>query len=71
MSSFWQDTPSDLKDFRSTAALPTESDIVVVGGGYSAAALVTHILEQDPQSPSITVLEARQLGSGATGRNGR
>jgi lysine/ornithine N-monooxygenase len=67
---FWQTAASDLKDFRSTQNLPTESDIVIIGGGYSAASLVTHTLNEATPPPSIVVLEARQLCSGATGRNG-
>lgn len=70
MQSFWQKTPSDLKDFRFTEHLPPESDIVIIGGGFTAAALVTHILDQYANPPSIVILEARQLSSGATGRNG-
>lgn len=71
MASFWQSTPSDLAEFRSSDVLPAESEIVIIGGGYSAAALVTHIQARYPNPPSILVLEARNLCSGATGRNGQ
>lgn len=67
---FWRCEPQELDNFQSTPDLPGESDIVIIGGGYSAAALVTHIQRQYPQHPSILVLEARQLCSGASGRNG-
>jgi hypothetical protein len=67
---FWRLEPQELDSFRSTPNLPDESDIVIIGGGYSAAALVTHIQEKYPNHPSILVLEARQLCSGASGRNG-
>ncbi|OJJ42090.1 hypothetical protein ASPZODRAFT_77757 [Penicilliopsis zonata CBS 506.65] len=70
MSSFWRKDPLPLDNHRSTPHLPAESDLVIVGGGYSAGALVTHILAEYPDHPSILVLEARQLCSGATGRNG-
>lgn len=70
---FWRLTPQELDDYRSTPELPVESDIVIIGGGYSAAALVTHIQElyHDKRDLSILVLEARQLCSGASGRNGK
>lgn len=72
MKSFWRANPGTLDNHRSTAQLPEECDIVVVGAGYSAAALVTHIIAQAKGNlPSILVLEARQLCSGATGRNGK
>ncbi|RJE22483.1 FAD dependent oxidoreductase [Aspergillus sclerotialis] len=67
---FWRLQPGELDNFRSTGDLPDTADIVIIGGGYSAAALVTHIQKQYPSHPSIVVLEARQLCSGATGRNG-
>ncbi|PKY02459.1 FAD dependent oxidoreductase [Aspergillus campestris IBT 28561] len=67
---FWRTEPQELDNFQSTPNLPEESDIVIIGGGYSAAALVTHIQKQYPNHPSILVLEARQLCSGASGRNG-
>lgn len=67
---FWHLESQELHNFRSTPNLPDESDIVIIGGGYSAAALVTHIQKKYPDHPSILVLEARQLCSGASGRNG-
>ncbi|KAJ3529638.1 hypothetical protein NM208_g9668 [Fusarium decemcellulare] len=71
MSSFWRSQTGDLDNHRSTNELPDECDIVVIGAGYSGATLVTHILSKCVgQAPSILVLEARQLCSGATGRNG-
>ncbi|KAH7309817.1 FAD dependent oxidoreductase [Stachybotrys elegans] len=71
MPSFWQTAPGHLDNHRSSAALPVESDIVIIGAGYSGASLVTHLLDnQGSQKKTILVLEARQLCSGATGRNG-
>ncbi|RMJ07913.1 hypothetical protein CDV36_012475 [Fusarium kuroshium] len=71
MSSFWRTQTGHLDNHRSTSALLNECDIVIVGAGYSGAALVTHILSKCvDRVPSILVLEARQLCSGATGRNG-
>ena len=70
MPTFWTEGDSDIENIRSTDDLPSESTIVIVGGGYSAASLVTHILESYPDHPSVVVIEARQLCSGATGRNG-
>ncbi|KAF5674286.1 gamma-glutamylputrescine oxidoreductase [Fusarium circinatum] len=72
MSSFWRTKPGDLDNHKSTEELPTSADIVIIGAGYSAAAILTHILAtaSSENRPSILVLEARQLCSGATGRNG-
>ncbi|KAH7240373.1 FAD dependent oxidoreductase [Fusarium redolens] len=72
MSSFWRTQLGYLDDFRSTAELPTHVDIAVIGAGYSAASILTHALATTSAEdrPSILVLEARQLCSGATGRNG-
>ncbi|GKU09364.1 unnamed protein product, partial [Fusarium langsethiae] len=71
MSSFWRSSPGALDNYRSTAQLPSESDIIIIGAGYSGASLVTHMLSQpESKDKSIVVLEARELCSGATGRNG-
>ncbi|TVY70578.1 putative oxidoreductase OrdL [Fusarium oxysporum f. sp. cubense] len=71
MSSFWRSLPGDIDNHRSTKELPSECDVMVVGAGYSGAAIITHMLSQcTGKAPSILVLEARQLCSGATGRNG-
>ncbi|KAH7145514.1 FAD dependent oxidoreductase [Dactylonectria estremocensis] len=71
MGSFWRSQTGDLDSHRSTSELPAQCDIVIIGAGYSGAALVTHILsKRGDKAPSILVLEARQLCSGATGRNG-
>jgi lysine/ornithine N-monooxygenase len=72
MKSFWTKEPGHLDNFRSSNDLPQDVDIAIIGAGYSAAAIVTHILATTSKEsrPSIVVLEARQLSSGATGRNG-
>ncbi|KAL2209864.1 FAD dependent oxidoreductase [Sarocladium strictum] len=73
MQSFWRNSPGHLDNFKSAEKVPSEIDIVVIGAGFSGAAIVTHLLRNPTypwQTPSILVLEARQLCSGATGRNG-
>ncbi|KAF5603832.1 gamma-glutamylputrescine oxidoreductase [Fusarium subglutinans] len=71
MTSFWRSSPGSLDNHRSTAGLPSKCDILIIGAGFSGASLVTHMLSQpESKDKSIVVLEARQLCSGATGRNG-
>ncbi|KAI1024117.1 hypothetical protein LB504_005042 [Fusarium proliferatum] len=71
MSSFWRSSPGSLDNHRSTKHLPSQCDILIIGARYSGASLVTHMLSQpESKDKSIVVLEARQLCSGATGRNG-
>ncbi|KAK2690714.1 hypothetical protein QWA68_010471 [Fusarium oxysporum] len=71
MTSFWRSSPGSLDNHRSTKELPSQCDILIIGAGYSGASLVTHMLSQpESMDKSIVVLEARQLCSGATGRNG-
>lgn len=45
------------------------TDVCIVGGGYTGLWTALRIKELDP-SVSVTVLEARHCGSGASGRNG-
>ncbi|EAW16437.1 NAD(P)/FAD-dependent oxidoreductase [Aspergillus fischeri NRRL 181] len=72
--SYWQEDPPfpNLVDIQSPG-LPTTADIVVIGSGISGASLAYTILTQFDKrgiSPEIVLLEARDLCSGATGRNG-
>ncbi|PHH60171.1 hypothetical protein CDD81_2057 [Ophiocordyceps australis] len=48
--------------------IPPVADVVIIGSGMTGVAVAKHILEQS--TLSVTVLEARQLCSGATARNG-
>lgn len=68
--SFWNKNPRKLDDFRSSEELPAEADIVIIGGGFAGVATAYHILKDNPNPPSIVLLEARKICSGATGRNG-
>jgi hypothetical protein len=71
MTSFWRSSPGSLDNHRSSETLPSECDILIVGAGFSGGSLVTHMLAQpESKNKSIVIVEARQLCSGATGRNG-
>lgn len=69
---FWRTALHELDTFRSTEALPSECDILVIGAGYAGVSTLYHLLDSnDPPDPSkIVVLEAREACSGASGRNG-
>ena len=49
--------------------LDRQWDVVIVGGGYSGMWTAHHLLNSSPDL-SIAILEAHQVGSGASGRNG-
>ncbi|KAL4909396.1 hypothetical protein BDW74DRAFT_187543 [Aspergillus multicolor] len=71
---FWRTELHQLDELRTTPELPQRSDIVIIGAGYSGISLAYHLYKHlsrsDQPEPTITVLEARQICSGATGRNG-
>lgn len=69
---FWRSQPHALDEFRSTKDLPTECDILIIGAGMSGVATAYFLTKIIPKAerPSIVLLEARQLCSGATARNG-
>ena len=68
---YWRTQPHWIDEYRSTQGLPSECDVAVIGAGMSGVATLYHLAEQaGPQAPSIVLLEARQICSGATGRNG-
>ena len=49
--------------------LDRQWDVVIVGGGYSGMWTAHHLLNSSPDL-KIAILEAHQVGSGASGRNG-
>ncbi|CAG7946144.1 unnamed protein product [Penicillium olsonii] len=69
--SFWR-TKLDPLDDHQTTPFPTETDVLIIGGGYVGASAAYHILAENKQEtpPRVTLVEARGLCSGATGRNG-
>ncbi|CAG8061034.1 unnamed protein product [Penicillium salamii] len=66
--SYWQHIPHALADVQSPD-LPTDQDFAIIGSGITGLAVAKTLLEQHPTA-TVTVLEARALCSGATGRNG-
>lgn len=71
-ASYWLSEPHQLARFCSSAAVPEQVDIAIIGTGLAGVATAYHILKNsDPQKrPSITLIEARDACSGATARNG-
>jgi len=63
---FWQATMPALPD-RSGRDLPTETEVVVIGGGYGG---ITAARELARRGVAVTLLEAHTLGWGASTRNG-
>ncbi|KAH3671484.1 hypothetical protein OGAPHI_000186 [Ogataea philodendri] len=55
---------------RTTSQLPEEIDILIIGAGYSGAAVAYNLLSHQKTKEKVLLLDARDLCSGATGRNG-
>ncbi|KAJ6138819.1 FAD dependent oxidoreductase [Penicillium samsonianum] len=66
--SYWQHIPHALADVQSSK-LPPDRDFVIIGSGITGLSVARTLLECHPTA-TVTVLEARTLCSGATGRNG-
>ncbi|KAJ6023740.1 FAD dependent oxidoreductase [Penicillium herquei] len=66
--SYWQHVPHALANAQSPT-LPTERDYVIIGSGITGLSVAKNLLERHPTA-TVSVLEARTLCSGATGRNG-
>ncbi|KAK8853497.1 hypothetical protein IAR55_004204 [Kwoniella newhampshirensis] len=74
VKSFWiEGAKSPLRDFRSTPELPKEAlDVIIIGSGYAGATMAYWLnkFARDGETPSMLMLEARDVCGGATGRNG-
>lgn len=71
--SFWiEEGPSTLKSHRTTPKLPNEVDVVIVGAGLSGTSVAHNLLYPKDKKfkGSILMLDARDVSSCASGRNG-
>lgn len=62
---FWNDTVS--ANPRQSLTHDTQADVVVIGGGYTGLSAALHLAEA---GRSVVLLEEKQPGWGASGRNG-
>lgn len=71
-TAFWQMPMHDTVGTIQSSSLPAETDVVVIGSGITGTSVTKALLEDEASFPGlkVTVLEARTLCSGATGRNG-
>lgn len=75
-SSFWLRTPHPQFEQPSTQALPTKADVVIIGSGITGTSIACTLLQNRKKNesasphPFVVMLEARDICSGATGRNG-
>ncbi|KAL8798846.1 MAG: hypothetical protein Q9182_006349 [Xanthomendoza sp. 2 TL-2023] len=67
--SYWQDPPHRLSVHRSSSDLPESVSTIIIGSGITGACIAYNVLGR-PNPPSVLMLEAREVCSGATGRNG-
>ena len=67
---FWRTELHDLDEHGSSERLPSKQDVVIIGAGFAGAACAFYLAKDNNNATSITILEAREACSGATGRNG-
>ena len=70
---YWRSQLHSIDQHRSTDELPAECDVAIVGSGMAGVSVAYHLtkgLKDGESAPGIVMLEARQVCSGATGRNG-
>ncbi|KAJ2977140.1 hypothetical protein NQ176_g4545 [Zarea fungicola] len=72
--SLWQEPANPKVASIRSAVLPKYTDYIVIGSGITGCSITKGLLDNSParfgNKPHVTVLEARTLVSGATGRNG-
>lgn len=77
-SSFWLRSPHPDLAKAHSATLPSEADVVIIGSGVTGTSIARTLLksrkaekrQNDSNRPAVVILEARDVCSGATGRNG-
>ncbi|KAG7828286.1 hypothetical protein KL920_003423, partial [Ogataea angusta] len=67
--SYWiGEADAKLAKHRTTEELPEQADVLIIGSGFSGTSVAFNLLEQTDEK--VLLLEARDVCSGATGRNG-
>ncbi|TXT12854.1 hypothetical protein VHUM_01255 [Vanrija humicola] len=74
-TSHWQQTnrgPDSLWNHGREAQLPAEADYVIVGAGVTGVSLAYHLTRPGAagEGKTVVILDAKDVGSGASGRNG-
>lgn len=70
-TSYWQLPPHGRLANIQSKSLTERTDYVVIGSGITGCSVAKHILDREQgTAATVTVLEARAITSGATGRNG-
>ncbi|KAJ7253292.1 DAO-domain-containing protein [Mycena rebaudengoi] len=60
---------SPLLDHRTTEELPKSADVVIIGSGMCGTLVAYELLMRPNPPKSVVILEAREMCSGATGKN--
>ncbi|KAJ3864158.1 FAD dependent oxidoreductase [Lentinula novae-zelandiae] len=71
--SYWAVPPSNISQWGAQDVLPEKADIVIIGSGITGASIARTLLRELGENSSdvrIVMLEAREVCSGATARNG-
>lgn len=66
---YWLSAKHHLAEAQSPS-LPTATDVAIIGSGITGTSVAYNLLKNLGSGLAVTVLEARALCSGATGRNG-
>lgn len=68
--SFWHSRADQFAKHRTTPTLPAHADVVIIGSGYAGTTTAYYLMKGSSTPLNVTMLEARDVCSGATGRNG-
>jgi hypothetical protein len=74
-SSYWRSELHPIDSYCTSEELPPECDIAIIGAGMTGVSTAYHLsrlhdANPSAKKPSIVILDAREVCSGATGRNG-
>lgn len=68
---FWlsQEESDPISTYKSSETVPEKTDILIIGAGYCGTSVAYNLFKENPDL-DVTLVEARNVCSGATGRNG-
>jgi glycine/D-amino acid oxidase-like deaminating enzyme len=67
---YWLREKNNLQNYQSTPQIPDRVDVLIIGAGLTGSSAAYHLSEYAKSGLNVAVIDAGNVGEGASGRNG-